>query len=329
MLVTDHQKKLIELLSDAQFHSGTELAKALSISRSAVCKQLKAVTELGLNINAVSGKGYCLDQPIQLLDRKKILQQLNPDVAELIAELEIHRCIDSTNRYLLEKAQTPQLNARVSVAEYQSAGKGRRGRTWVSPFGSNIYLSLLWRFQQGPAAISGLSLAIGVAVIRALAECGIQGVGLKWPNDIYWQNKKLGGILIEVTGESNGPCSAVVGLGMNFYLPHHMAKTIEQEWVDLTQILADDSSELRNTLVAKLLNQMIAVMHDFEHQTLAAYLQEWREYDCMRDKKVQIFWAQQTVEGTVKGINDEGLLLLEDAQGQIKPYASGEVSFSR
>ncbi len=329
MIVTENQKKIVFILSDGQFHSGTELAKALNISRSAICKQLKSLTELGLIFSAISGKGYCLDRPLQLLDQAEIERQLQPKTLELISELEIHYCIDSTNRHLLEKSQQSPSTGVVCFAEYQTAGKGRRGRSWVSPFGSNIYLSVLWQFQQGPAAISGLSLAIGVAVIRALNECGITDVGLKWPNDIYWRDKKLAGILIEVSGESNGPCNAVVGLGLNFYVPQQMATSIEQDWVDLSQILSDNPARLRNKMAAVLLNQMISVMADFEQQSLDAYLDEWRSYDCMLDKKVQIFFARQTVNGTVKGINDNGLLLLANEQGEIKPYASGEVSFRR
>jgi BirA family biotin operon repressor/biotin-[acetyl-CoA-carboxylase] ligase len=217
----------------------------------------------------------------------------------------------------------------VCLAEYQTAGRGRRGRDWVSPFGSNIYLSILWNFQNGAASINGLSLAIGVAVIRALNDLGIDNIGLKWPNDIYWQGKKLAGILIEISGESSGPCHAVIGLGLNFYIPKEQGKSIAQDWVDLNHIISDNSARIRNKLAAVLLNHLMPTIADFEHQTLNAYLDEWRKYDCMQDKEVDIYMGQKVFSGTIKGINNEGLLLLSDHRGELKTFASGEVSFRK
>jgi len=327
MLLSDNQKKIIIALADGQFHSGTELAKSIGISRSAICKQLKCLTELGLEFSAISGKGYRLESALQLLSKTSISSELSSIASALITALEIHHSINSTNSYLVEKSQQTKETGIVCFAEYQTAGKGRRGREWVSPFGSNIYLSILWQYQQGPASISGLSLAVGVAVIRALNDCGIQGVGLKWPNDIFWQDKKLAGILIEVSGETNGPCSAVIGLGLNFYMPNEKAKSINQDWVDLAQILGHNPVNLRNKLAAQLLNHLMPTIAHFEQDTLAHYIDEWRQYDCMKEKQVQIFMGQQTYSGVVKGIDDNGLLLLADEQGKEKAFASGEVSF--
>jgi BirA family biotin operon repressor/biotin-[acetyl-CoA-carboxylase] ligase len=327
--ISDNQKKIITILADGEFHSGTELAEIIGISRSAICKQLKQLTELGLEFDAISGKGYRLETALQLLSDTAIEKHLTPAVQSLITELEIHHCINSTNSYLVEKSQQTKKTGIVCFAEYQTAGRGRRGREWVSPFGSNIYLSVLCQFQQGPGAISGLSLAVGVAVIRALKDCGIEGVGLKWPNDIFWQEKKLAGILIEVSGETSGPCSAVIGLGLNFYIPKDKAKSITQDWVDLTQILIDHPINIRNKLAATLLNHLMPIITHFEQQTLESYLEEWREYDCMKGKGVQIFIGKQTFSGTVKGIDDSGLLLLADEQSKVKAFASGEVSFSK
>ena len=334
MIISSNQRKILSILADAQFHSGTELAESIGISRSAICKQLKYLNdELGLDFSAISGKGYCLEYPLQLLSESKVLEYLDSTSSSMITELEIHDTIDSTNRYLSNKIQfdkfyTGVKGGLVCFAEYQTAGKGRRGRDWISPFGSNIYLSILWYFQNGPASISGLSLAVGVAVIRALNDCGIDGVGLKWPNDIYWQGKKLAGILIEVSGETSGPCSAVIGLGLNFYLPEKKAESITQDWVDLDQII-DNSAEIRNKLAGILLNQLMPVIASFEQDTLQIYLNEWRKYDCMKGKEVNIYMGQKTFNGVVEGINDSGMLLLKDEQGEIKTFASGEVSFRK
>lgn len=329
MHISDNQKKIISLLADGKFHSGTRLAEEIGISRSAICKQLKHLTELGLEFSAITGKGYRLESALELLSQTTLSQLLTNEANSLISELEIHDSINSTNSYLVEKSHQTNNSGIVCFAEYQTAGKGRRGREWVSPFGSNIYLSILWKFQQGPASISGLSLAVGVAVIRALNDCGIDDVGLKWPNDIFWKERKLAGILIEVSGETNGPCSAVIGLGLNFYLPKEQAKSITQDWVDLNQILSDNAVKIRNKLAASLLNFLMPTIANYESDGFASFIDEWRESDCMKDKAVQVYIGKQVVSGTVMGIDNNGLLLLEDESGKVKAFASGEVSFRK
>jgi BirA family biotin operon repressor/biotin-[acetyl-CoA-carboxylase] ligase len=325
--ISDKQKRILTLLADGEFHSGTELADTLGISRSAIWKQLNGLAELGLQHSAVSGKGYRLDNPLELLDASKIHEVVNDQVDALISSFEIHDQIDSTNRYLVERSQHNGLSGSVCFAEYQTAGKGRRGRQWVSPYGSNIYLSILWRFQQGPAAISGLSLAIGVAVIRALKQHQISDIGLKWPNDIYSQGKKLGGILVEVSGETDGPCSAVIGLGLNLFLPETQAEGITQAWTDLIKITGQ-SQLSRNRLAGILLNHLLPVIAEYENTGIQAYLDEWRSYDCLSGKSATLFIGQQQFEGIVQGIDDSGMLLIKRPDGNVQTFASGEVSFS-
>lgn len=328
MLLTDNQKKLLALLSDGEFHSGTVLAESLGISRAAVCKHITLMAnELALNIAAVRGKGYRLDKPLELLVQTEIINALSEQNNALISCLEIHDCIDSTNRYLVEQARQSAVSGKVCFAELQTAGKGRRGREWVSPFGSNIYVSIAWQFPQGGyAAIAGLSLAIGVAVIRALKEQHIEDVGLKWPNDIFSQGKKLGGILIEVSGEVDGGCSVVIGVGLNLFLPDAKAASITQAWTDITTITGQSVG--RNALAGGLLNQLLPVIAGFETAGIGAYLDEWRGYDCLRGLPARLFIGENTIEGIVEGVNDSGLLLLKRADGSIQAFASGEVSFS-
>jgi len=325
--ISDKQKQILSLLADGEFHSGTELADTLGISRSAIWKQLNGLTELGLQHSAVSGKGYRLDNALELLDASKIHEVVNDQVDALISSFEIHDQIDSTNRYLVERSQHNGLSGSVCFAEHQTAGKGRRGRQWVSPYGSNIYLSILWRFQQGPAAISGLSLAIGVAVIRALKQHQISDIGLKWPNDIYSQGKKLGGILVEVSGETDGPCSAVIGLGLNLFLPETQAEGITQAWTDLSK-LTGQSRLSRNQLAGILLNHLLPVIAEYESVGIQAYLDEWRSYDCLSGKSATLFIGQLQFEGIVQGIDDSGMLLIKRADGNVQTFASGEVSFN-
>ncbi len=327
MIFSEKHKQTLISLADGKFHSGTELAKTLGLSRSAIWKHISSFTELGINHSAVSGKGYRLDHPIQFLSTEQIDTALNEETKLLIASLEIHDQINSTNSYLVERAQRHAPSGTICFAEQQTAGKGRRGRQWVSPYGHNIYLSVLWRFQQGPAAITGLSLAIGVAIIRALTQLNLHNIGLKWPNDIYSHGKKLGGILVEVSGETEGPCSAVIGLGLNLYLPESQTATITQAWTDL-QTINETQLLNRNIIAATLLNHLLPVIAEYETQGIQAYLEEWRRYDCLKDHSATLFVGQQSVSGAILGIDDNGMLLMKQADGQVRAFASGEVSFN-
>lgn len=325
MSISPTSRQLLVLLADGRFHSGTELAAAVAVSRSAVWKHLQALADLGLELMAVSGKGYKLSRPLELLDRRLIEQCLDQSALACLRDIEIHDVITSTNSYLLDAAQRHCGSGMVCLAEYQSAGKGRRGRRWVSPFGHNVYLSILWHYQNGPASIAGLSLVVGLALAKVLRQAGIEEIGLKWPNDIYWRSRKLGGILIEVSGESGGPCHAVVGIGLNLYLPEPQGQVIDQAWTDLAQILGSASAE-RNRLVASLLNALLPLLAEFESKTLSGYLAEWRGFDCMLGKPALVSVGEQQFHGIVRGVDEQGMLLLEQIDGQLRRFASGEVS---
>lgn len=324
MALSLKSKQLLQRLADGQFHSGAAIAVDLNLSRSAIWKHIQGLVALGIEVDAVSGKGYRLETPLHLLDTAVIKDNLIPTIPAFVLEI-VEQC-ESTNNTLMAEVRQGLVAHKVCLAEYQTAGRGRRGRQWVAPFGQNIILSVLWRFESGTSAIAGLSLVIGVAVVRALSNRGITDIGLKWPNDLYWQDRKLGGILIEVIGETNGPCSVIVGLGLNGYLPPKVATDINQVWVDLKQIMG--SSPDRNVLTAALLNHIMPVLAEFEHTDLSSYLQEWRQYDCMLGKNVTVLLHNQLIHGIVKGINDEGLLLLQNAEGEVQAFASGEISFN-
>ena len=327
MLISDKSKKILSVLADGEFHSGSALSDDLGVSRSAVWKYLKSLSALGLEHKAVSGRGYRLERPLELLNRDKIEPFLAPEARAALSSLEIHDQLESTNSYLIERAKFEAKSGSVCLAEFQSSGRGRRGRFWVSPFGSNIYLSILWRFQNGPAALSGLSLAAGVAVVRALRQQTVTGIGLKWPNDIYWQGQKLGGILVEVSGEANGPCTAVIGLGLNLFLPEQQAASITQAWTDLSKVTGH-SRVPRNQLVSTLLNHLLPMLADFETTGLTAYIDEWRSYDCLRDQAVRLFMFDHQIEGIAQGIDDNGFFVLKTTDEEIRVFASGEVSFN-
>ena len=279
-----------------------------------------------MQYTAITGRGYRLHSSIELLDSLVINKCLDEATKALISSLEIFDELDSTNRYLCEQAQQQGGSGVICLAEHQTAGKGRRGRQWVSPFGSNIYLSILWRFQKGYSSISGLSLAIGVAVIRALNQLGIESIGLKWPNDIYSSGKKLGGILIEITGETEGPCFAIIGLGLNLFLPEEQAVNIKQDWTDLSNLLGKKFTG-RNELVACLLHHIMNLLANYETVGLANYLDEWRQYDCLVGHPAQLFFDKHAITGIIAGIDNSGLLMISQADGSIRTFASGEVSF--
>jgi BirA family biotin operon repressor/biotin-[acetyl-CoA-carboxylase] ligase len=322
------RKKLLQILADGGFQSGSDLAAAVGMSRSAVWKQLNALSNLGVEILAVSGKGYRLRQPMQLLNRGAILQAFDAPTAALLASLEVHDRIPSTNGYLMELAHGGAPRGLVCLSESQSAGKGRRGRTWASPYGGNIYLSLLWRYQGGPGSVIGLSLAAGAASVRVLRGFGVSDVGLKWPNDMYWQDAKLGGILVEVSGETNGPCAVVLGIGLNLYLAERDAQGITQAWTDLTAATGHNPPP-RNALAAALINALLPLLAGFDNAGIEAYVDEWRSYDCMCGKAVSLYVGDECCDGIVVGIDDRGLLLLQQTDGKVRSFASGEVSFRR
>lgn len=260
-----------------------------------------------------------------MLNNSKINAHLNEAAQRVCVALEIFPRIDSTNSYLMALAQADAPSGSVCFAETQTAGKGRRGRQWISPQGQNIYGSFLWRFSC-VAGLGGLSLAIGVGVIRVLRQQGFANVGLKWPNDIYSDGKKLGGILIEVTSHTDGSASAVIGLGLNFNLPPNL-DGITQAYTNLHEVAPDVALE-RNFVVAQLLNELLPIAATFEDQALAAYLDEWRDYDCLFGKSVNLFVGSQQISGIVQGIDENGLLKLQRDDGTIQTFASGEVSFS-
>jgi len=315
---------LLNLLADGLFHSGAALGDALGVTRSAVWKAVQVCTEHGIDIHSVRGKGYRLAQELDLLQKDRIVSQLDMSVRPLLGDLEIHHEIDSTSKHLLRLAVDGAATGAACLAEAQTGGRGRRGRSWVSPFGSNIYLSVLWRFAQGPAALSGLSLAIGVAVLEAVQALGIDGGGLKWPNDVLWKGRKLAGVLLDLTAEACGPSTVVVGVGLNVRMPDSAAQSIDQPWVDLHSLLPA-APPSRNFIAAQLLGRVLAALSEFEREGLAPFQARWARWDCLSGQTVALLLPTQRITGRAQGIDATGALLLE-TDGQVRAYAAGEVS---
>lgn len=313
--------ELLQLLGDGKNHSGQELAGLLNVSRTAIWKQLAKLEALGLELLSQSGKGYCLVGGLELLDEEIINNLLNETAAHAISDLTLLKLVDSTNSYLMRQEQAVGIS--VCFAEFQTAGRGRRGRQWVSPLASNIYLSLRLSISSGLGAVEGLSLAVGVAVARALDELGVVDVQLKWPNDVLWSGKKLGGILIEVVGDPSGVCHLVVGLGLNLRTEKSMVDAIEQPWVALDAILPVSPS--RNRVAACLLNHIVPLLSDYESKGFVGYKPAWEALNAHANQQVDLFMGSIQTTGLVRGVNTAGALLLETEKG-LEVFHGGEVS---
>ncbi|MGH1472581.1 MAG: bifunctional biotin--[acetyl-CoA-carboxylase] ligase/biotin operon repressor BirA [Cellvibrionaceae bacterium] len=315
-------EQVIELLADGHIHSGEELGKLLGVSRTAVWKQLNKIEELGLEVEAVKGKGYQLLGGIELLSREEIFNSLPKEAQELVVELDVLGSVDSTNTLVLDKAKSVGSHGYFCLAEHQAAGRGRHGRRWVSPYGRNIYFSCGWAFSGGAAALEGLSLAVGVAIVRALSSCSINGVQLKWPNDVLWKGKKLAGVLLEMTGDASGECQVVVGVGLNVGMVESEAKAIDQDWVSLASIKPDVS---RNELVSGLIRELSSMLEGYQQQGFSSLRSEWESLDSFRDKEVDIRVGDQVTRGVVRGVSDNGALRLDTSSGEQLVYG-GEAS---
>lgn len=316
---------LLRLLADGRFHSGTDLGQALGVSRAAVCKTVRSLDAGGMNIHRVSGRGYRLEQPFTPLDRQHILDELKrlapPSSPGLM--LEVLDETDSTSTHLLKGGMDGH-HGRICLAEAQHQGRGRRGRSWVSTPWHNILLSLAWRFEQGSTALAGLSLAAGVAALRALRDYGVTGVELKWPNDLLWRQRKLAGLLVDIRGEATGPCSAILGLGLNVHLDAQDASAIDQPWTDLQTVLNRPID--RNRLAALLIHRFREMFRRFEADGLAAFRDEWEQHHCYAQQRVCLLQGETEIEGRVQGIDEHGALLIRDASGAVRHFHSGEIS---
>jgi BirA family biotin operon repressor/biotin-[acetyl-CoA-carboxylase] ligase len=265
-----------------------------------------------------------LAHPLELLQQDNIFALLPSETRSALNGLEIHDIINSTNEYLMLQAADGGSSGQVCLAERQTAGRGRRGRDWISPYGSNIYLSVLWRFSLAPIELSGLSLAAGLATVRALNRLGVTEVGLKWPNDVLWQEQKLAGLLLEVTGESGGPSQVVLGLGLNTHMSNQQGESIDQPWVDLTRIPGGKKVR-RNQLAAELIHQLVKALQQFESVGLPPLLEEWQQKDLYHNKMIALQMGNRTIVGKHVGIDKNGALLLLHA-GETNAHYAGEVS---
>lgn len=313
--LTERQQQLLQLLADGEFHSGEQIGQQLAISRAAISLQVKSLKALGLDIFSVTGKGYRLARPLELLDAA-YLEQLPGAPIHCIA------VIDSTNQYMMSRLADWQ-KGECLLAECQTSGRGRRGRQWVSPFAGQMIMSLYWRLESGFAAAMGLSLVVGVALAETLQARNYPDVGLKWPNDLYARGEKLAGILVEMSAIAGGSCHVVVGVGLNLTMPVELGAHIGQPWTSLARLRSEPLQ--RNLLTATFIQNLRRALESFEQDGLAPFVERWNRLDIYRDKPVQLTLGEQQISGVVRGINPQGGLVLE-RNDTLEVYMGGEIS---
>lgn len=308
-------RPLLRLLQDGQFHSGEELGAALGVSRAAIWKQLQSLqSEFNLNVHKVRGRGYQLQTPLSLL----LEQELVTAWPVLLVQQ-----LDSTNAEAMRQLAAGRQPPFLVVAEQQSAGRGRRGRSWVSPFAENLYYSLLLRIDGGMRQLEGLSLVVGLALLSALREQGIEGAGLKWPNDILLEGRKLAGILLELSGDPADVCHVVIGIGVNINMGVGSAVEIDQPWTSMRQVLGRQVE--RNAFVRSLSASLELFLARHAELGFAGLRAEWEAAHLWQGRDVALISGQQVVQGIVLGVDDTGALRLEVA-GQECTFSGGELS---
>jgi BirA family biotin operon repressor/biotin-[acetyl-CoA-carboxylase] ligase len=319
-------KRVYRLLSDGEFHSGTKLAADCRVSRNAIWKAIAALRALGVTVHAVPNRGYRLPAATALLERERIVKLLPRAVA---ARLRTGQCVwrtGSTNSDLLRRDVPPAGHFDFLTAECQTAGRGRRARTWFAPPGGAICLSISWCFASLPRDISALSLAIGVCALRAMAQIGVTGAALKWPNDLVVGGAKLGGILIELRAEAAGPAYVVVGLGLNVALGEKVLRQVKASGTQAADLIGLGVKHPdRNRLSAALMSSIAAGLEQFESDGFGAFAAEWRSADALSGKSVVISSDNGSITGHARGIDSAGALCLQTRDG-LQRFITGEVS---
>jgi BirA family transcriptional regulator, biotin operon repressor / biotin---[acetyl-CoA-carboxylase] ligase len=325
------RQRLLVMLAEGTFYSGEQLAKKLKISRGGIWKLMRSLKALGIDVESVPRQGYRLPRAVDLLDKDAIAGTLPVATRALMERLDVLLTVDSTNRHVADLPAPEAGQFQLCTAEVQNAGRGRRGRSWVAPFGSGVCMSIGWQFAEAPPTFSALSLAVGVAVVRALDGLGIKGVGLKWPNDLQWQGRKLGGILIEMRGESAGPAQVIIGIGINMQMPAAIRMQLaEREAAVIADIheIMRDKTPARNVLIGAVVTELLRMLQVFTSQGFAPFKDEWLRLDTLANAPVKIISGSQTTFGSARGVETDGTLLV-DVDGELRRFVSGEVSLRK
>lgn len=313
----NRKREILSELASGEFVSGEALASTLGVSRTAISNHISALEEYGIDIYSVKGKGYKLNGSLSLVDESLLKSQI-ANRSFYFDE------IPSTNAFILKHADE-LVSGDICVAEYQSAGRGRRGRVWVSPYGCHLYFSMYWQFPQGMAQAMGLSLVVACSIVSVLKQLGVQGVGVKWPNDIYLDSRKLAGVLIEMNGQTDSECNLVIGIGLNMAMGEQHAALIDQPWSDLTgQQSVPDKTEL----LVRLQKQLQLDLTEFQQSGLKPFQQRWRDADLFQNQPVKLMMGHDEIHGIYRGVDEQGAVMLESDSG-VQTYIGGEISLRK
>jgi BirA family biotin operon repressor/biotin-[acetyl-CoA-carboxylase] ligase len=320
-------EQLLRHLADAEPISGEALARELGVTRAAVWKGVSKLKARGLGIEAIPGRGYRLDRPIDLLDRAVIEARLDERASRHVERIDLFTEIGSTNDHLLRTPETRANRMTVCLAEYQNAGRGRRGRGWTAPLGGGLCLSVGWRYAEMPGDISALSLAVGVVARRVIGALAGAEIALKWPNDLVYDDRKLGGILIEISAEAHGGCYIVAGLGLNVSVPTAQLAAVS-DWprgaVDLAGATGG-RQPARSELAAALIAGLAELFADYGTTGFAPYREEWSGAHMLDGREVCLIELSGESRGTVRGIDADGALILDTDSGRRRVVA-GDIS---
>lgn len=310
--------EVVNMLADGAYHDGTTMGETLSMTRSAVWKSIKKLQSYGITIDSIKGKGYAMRDPLLLLDAEKIKRLSKTPFLDLA----VFENLDSTNDFL--KTTKLETAIKFCLAEQQSRGKGRMNREWFSPFGKNVYLSCAYPFQKDISELSGLSLVVSLSIVKTLKAIGVhENIAIKWPNDVMYAGHKLSGSLIEMQAETNGICRVVIGIGLNVNLRSDQSH-ITQPWASVAQILQRDVD--RNEIVAKLIDTLLADLSKFHQEGFESFLEEWKTVDYLEGKQIAVINMNETIQGKVMGVTQQGYLQMMLNSGQIRVFSSGDTS---
>lgn len=314
-------QRIVNLLNDSAFHDGTSLGKKLNITRAGIWKLIQKLQDYGVEIESVKGKGYRLANPLILLEKNTIKKQIKTKLS-----IEVFETISSTMDYFKENHD--HKNVKVCLAELQTAGRGRFNRKWHTPFAQNLALSLCYPFAKDISQLAGLSIIVGISICQSLNNYQLSDhLKLKWPNDILYDKKKLGGVLIEIEAETNGWCNAIIGLGLNANLQNCSKKTIPQPWTSLSKITGEYID--RNLLCGNLIIHLLDNLEKFSKEGLPPFISAWKTYDYLHGKKITIENFNKKLTGVAQGINASGHLLLQQKNKKIVECSSGDASISK
>ena len=313
---------LLRLIADGEFHSGAALARALEVSRGTIWNAVRALEAADLRVYKVRGRGYKLAERVSLLDAAAIAEAAGAGAQHLA--IEVADVVDSTNTRLMLRASEGAPSGTVLAAEWQHGGRGRMGRAWHAGVGRGIAFSLLWRYAHGAGRLAGLSLAVGVALVRALRELGAVEAELKWPNDVLWRSAKLAGILVELQGDALGPSAVVIGIGLNVRLSAAVARRIDQPAADLETACGSEVD--RSAVLGRVLSHLTAVLDRFSVDGFAPLREEWERYHAHQGRRVTITLPSgDTDSGIARGIGDDGALLFQSGNA-LRRLHSAEIS---